>query len=50
MSTRPPHEMTPEEIRDYRAGVEALVAACLEQVRRYPTGRDSDPAPERPRQ
>jgi hypothetical protein len=42
--------MTPDEIREYRAAVDALVAACLEQIRRYPLGRDTDPAPERPQQ
>jgi hypothetical protein len=43
-----PHHMTPEEIARYRAGVNALVATCLEQIRAYPIGNDADPQRERP--
>jgi len=45
--TRRPHDMTPEEIARYRAGVNALVATCLEQIRAYPIGNDADPQRER---
>lgn len=47
MSGNAPQPMSPEEIRAYRAGVEALIAACLAQIRGYPLGRDADPARER---
>ena len=46
MSGNAPQPMSPEEIRAYRAGVEALIAACLAQIRGYPLGRDADPARE----
>ncbi len=49
MSSATPHKLSPEEIREYRDNVEALIAACLALIRRYPIERDADPAEERQR-
>jgi hypothetical protein len=49
MIVETPHPMTREEVANYRASVDALIAECLVRIRSYPIARDADPVPERAR-
>jgi hypothetical protein len=37
-------EQNPQAMRDYRAAVEALIAACLARIRGYRIPDDAEPA------